>query len=134
MNEFLPMWNARAADFPPAYLGDRSRGARGSHRADIHSLSQMTWDETKAAAAESLKGLRGRFSDAEVRLIIRALGRLFQTTKEKQTMQTPTIIVLTLGPDHYQIDVSGRFGGGFRGVRKDRNGVISMLGHLKTYE
>jgi hypothetical protein len=49
-------------------------------------------------------------------------------------MQTPTIIVAVIGPDQYEISVSGRFGGGFQGLRTNRNGVLQRIGHLKSYD
>lgn len=49
-------------------------------------------------------------------------------------MRTPTIIVSEVAPGNYQIDVSGRFGGGFRNLRTDRAGVIARLAFLKNYD
>lgn len=49
-------------------------------------------------------------------------------------MQTPMIIVSEPQSGHFQIDVYGRFGGGFSGFRTDRNGVIARLGYLKSYD
>lgn len=49
-------------------------------------------------------------------------------------MNTPTIIISETQPGIFQIDVQGRFGGGFRNLKTDRNGVISRLALLKSYD
>jgi hypothetical protein len=46
----------------------------------------------------------------------------------------PTIIISEPQPGSYQIDVTGRYGGGFRGLRTDRAGVLSRLAYLKAYD
>jgi len=94
----------------------------------------MTWDEAKAKAAELMKALRAQFTDPEIRLVIRALGRLHQTTKEKPSMNQPQIIVGETSPGKYTVSVSGRFGGGFQNLQLDRDGVISRLSYLKTFD
>jgi hypothetical protein len=93
----------------------------------------MTWSEAKAKAAELMKALRAQFSEPEIRLIIRALGRLHQTAK-KPTMNTPQIIVAEKAPGKYSVSVSGRFGGGFQNLQLDRAGVISRLSYLKSFD
>ena len=94
----------------------------------------VTWNEAKAVAAKILMDLRAQFNDRDIRLVLRALNRSYQTTKEKTNMQTPTIIVSEQKPGTFQIDVSGRFGGGFRNLTTDRAGVLSRLGMLKSYD
>ena len=94
----------------------------------------MTWDEAKAVASEVLRDLRRRFDDRDLRLILRAIGRGFHHTKENTTMQTPTIIISEPATGSFQIDVCGRYGGGFRNFWTDRNGVLSRLSLLKSYD
>ena len=91
----------------------------------------MTWSAAKIQAAQIIKTLRAQFQPEEIRLILRALTRQHQKEKD---IQTPTIIIAEVGPDTFQIDVSGRFGGGFRGFHTDRAGVISRIGMLKSYD
>jgi len=92
----------------------------------------MTWEETKAVAAEEMKNLRRRFTEPEIRLVLRAMTRLHHKTNPP--MQTPTIIVSEPRPGQFQIDVSGRFGGGFRNFMTDREGVLGRLSLLKSYD
>jgi len=49
-------------------------------------------------------------------------------------MTQPQIIVSELAPDSFDISVSGRFGGGFRNLRTNRQGVVSRMAHLKSYD
>ncbi len=49
-------------------------------------------------------------------------------------MLTPSIIISEPQPGSFQVSVSGRFGGGFSGVRKNRDGIIEMLALLKSYD
>jgi hypothetical protein len=94
----------------------------------------VTWNEAKAVAAKILMDFRVQFNDRDIRLVLRALNRSYQTTKEKTNMQTPTIIISETKPGTFQIDVSGRFGGGFRNLTTDRAGVLSRLGLLQSYD
>ena len=92
----------------------------------------MTWSEAKARAQVLHAALVSECGMAGARLVLRALSNLHHTKKE--LMQVPTIIVAQLDSDRFQVDVSGRFGGGFRGLICDRAGVLARLAHLKSYD
>ena len=53
----------------------------------------MTWNSAKARAAEVLRGLRSELPDHDVRLVLRALQREFQTTKATTPMQPDQIVL-----------------------------------------
>ena len=92
----------------------------------------MEWKQAQWVAHKILEELSRDHRPEEVRLILRAMQRGYH--KGKNMMKQPTIIVSSKGPDSFQVDVSGRFGGGFRGVTKDRQGILGMLSLLKSYD
>lgn len=91
----------------------------------------MDWKTAQQTARKLLEAIAQTHQPEEIRLVLRALQREYH---KETTMNIPTIIVSKTGPNSYKIDVSGRFGGGFQGLRTDREGVLSKLAHLKTYD
>jgi hypothetical protein len=68
----------------------------------------MTWSESKAVAAEVIKNLRSRFSEPEIRLVLRALSRLHHKKTPVMKFTAPILDIsgrkYVFVEEHKQVD------------------------------